>query len=99
MDNNIGKIINDLGPNYMGDDNVLEEIFEEVSSIASDISNRPEDDVKLFPHIKKAVKAIYLSRGSEGLTNRSEGSISSSFEDVIDKLRNNIIKTGLRRLP
>ena len=99
MDNNIGKIINDLGPNYMGDDNVLEEIFEEVSSIASDISNRPEDDVKLFPHIKKAVKAIYLSRGSEGLTNRSEGCISSSFEDVIDKLRNNIIKTGLRRLP
>ena len=99
MDNNLGKIINDLGPNYMGDDNVLEEIFEEVSSIASDISNRPEDDVKLFPHIKKAVKAIYLSRGSEGLTNRSEGSISSSFEDVIDKLRNNIIKTGLRRLP
>ena len=99
MDNNIGKIINDLGPNYMGDDNVLEEIFEEVSSIASDISNRPEDDVKLFPHIKKAVKAKYLSRGSEGLTNRSEGSISSSFEDVIDKLRNNIIKTGLRRLP
>ena len=83
----------------MGDDNVLEEIFEEVSSIASDISNRPEDDVKLFPHIKKAVKAIYLSRGSEGLTNRSEGSISSSFEDVIDKLRNNIIKTGLRWLP
>lgn len=99
MDNNIGKIINDLGPNYMGDDNVLEEIFEEVSSIAADISKRPEDDVKLFPHIKKAVKAIYLSRGSEGLTNRSEGSISSSFEDVIDKLRNNIIKTGLRRLP
>ncbi len=96
---NINKIIADLGANYKDDEEVLIEIFEEVSSIASDISNRPEDDIKLFPHIKKAVKAIYLSRGSEGLTNRSEGSISSSFEDVIDKLRNNIIKTGLRRLP
>lgn len=99
MDDNIDKIIADLGANYKDDKKVLNEIFEEVRSIASDISNRPEDDVKLFPHIKKAVKAIYLSRGSEGLTNRSEGSISSSFEDVIDKLRNNIIKTGLRRLP
>ena len=97
MDNNIGKIINDLGPNYMGDDNVLEEIFEEVISIASDISNRPEDDVKLFPHIKRATKAIYLSRGAEGLA-RNEGSISTSYEDIIDKLRNDIIKSGLRRI-
>ena len=96
---NIDKIIADLGANYKDDKEVLEEILEEVSSIASDISNRQKDDTKLFPYIKKAVKAIYLSRGSEGLTNRSEGSISSSFEDVIDKLRNNIIKTGLRRLP
>lgn len=95
----INKIIADLGANYKDDKEVLAEILEEVSFIASDISNRPEDDVKLFPHIKKAVKAIYLLRGSEGLINRNEGSISSSFEDVIDNLRNNIIKTGLRRLP
>lgn len=98
MDDNIGKIINDLGPNYMGDDNVLEEIFEEVSSIASDISNRKKDDEKLFPHIKRATKAIYLSRGAEGLVSRNEGSISTSYEDIIDKLRNNIIKSRLRRL-
>lgn len=98
MDNNIGKIINDLGPNYMGDDNVLEEIFEEVSSIAADISNRKKDDEKLFPHIKRATKAIYLSRGAEGLTSRNEGSISTSYEDIIDKLRNNIIKSRLRRI-
>ena len=82
----------------MGDDNVLEEIFEEVSSIASDISNRKKDDEKLFPHIKRATKAIYLSRGAEGLVSRNEGSISTSYEDIIDKLRNNIIKSRLRRL-
>lgn len=98
MDDNIEKIINDLGPNYREDDDVLKEILEEVSSIASDISNRQKNDIKLFPYVKKATKAIYLSRGAEGLISRNEGSISTSFEDIIDKLRNDIIKSGLRRL-
>lgn len=98
MDDNIEKIINDLGPNDKGDNEVLEEILEEVSSIASDISNRQKDDTKLFPYIKKATKAIYLCRGAEGLTSRNEGSISTSFEDIMDKLRNDIIKSGLRRI-
>lgn len=96
---NIGKIIVDLGANYREEDKeVLEEILVEVTSIASDISNRAKDDEKLFPYIKKAVKAEYLARGTEGLTSRSEGSMSSLFEDIIDKLRNNIIKSGLRRI-
>ena len=98
MDDNIDKIIADLGANYKDDKNVLKEILEEVNSIASDISNRQKDDTKLFPYIKKATKAIYLSRGAEGLTGRNEGSISTSFEDIIDKLRNDIIKSGLRRI-
>ena len=95
---NIDKIIADLGANYKDDKEVLSEILEEVSSIASDISNRQKEDIKLFPYIKKATKAIYLSRGAEGLTNRNEGSISTSFEDIIEKLRNDIIKSGLRRI-
>lgn len=96
---NKDKIIADLGANYRNEDEkVLVEILEEVSSIASDISNRPKDDEKLFPYIKRAVKAEYLARGAEGLTSRSEGSMSSSFEDIVDKLRNNIIKSGLRRI-
>lgn len=98
MDDNIDKIINDLGPNYRGDTNVLKQILEEISSIASDISNRQKNDTKLFPYIKKATKAIYLTRGAEGLTSRNEGSISTSFEDIIEKLRNDIIKSGLRRI-
>lgn len=95
---NMDKIIADLGANYKDDKKVLEEILEEVSSIASDISNRQKNDEKLFPYVKKATKAIYLSRGAEGLTSRNEGSISASFEDIIDKLRNDIIKSGLRRI-
>ena len=95
---NIDKIIADLGANYKDDKNVLKEILEEVNSIASDISNRQKDDEKLFPYIKRAVKALYLSRGAEGLTSRNEGSISTSFENITDKLRNDIIKSGLRRI-
>jgi len=98
MDNSIDKIVADLGANYKEDEEVLMDILEEVSSIASDISNRQKNDEKLFPYIKKATKAIYLSRGAEGLTSRNEGSISASFEDIIDKLRNDIIKSGLRRI-
>lgn len=97
MEKQLQKIINDLGANYANDTKVLQDILEEVSSIASDISNREITDIKLFPYIKKATKAIYLSRGAEGLASRNEGSISSSFEDIIDKLRNDIIKSGLRR--
>lgn len=43
---NIEKIIADLGANYRNDKEVLSEILEEVSSIASDISNRQKDDKK-----------------------------------------------------
>ena len=98
MTENIDKIIADLGANYKNDKDVLEDILEQVTSIASDISNRQKDDEKLFPYIKKAVKAEYLAWGAEGLTSRNEGSMSSSFEDIVDKLRNNIIKSGLRRI-
>ena len=93
------KIIEDLGANYKDDDRkVLENILEEVSSIASNISNRKKDDEKLFPYIKKAVKSMYLARGAEGLVSQSESGVSSSFEDIVDKLRNDIVKNGLRRL-
>ena len=95
---NIEKIIQDLSANYREDKEVLEDILENMTSIACDISNRKADDEKLFPYIKKAVKAEYLARGNEGLTSRTEGSISSSYEDIVQTMRNNIIKNGVRRL-
>lgn len=95
----IDKIIADLGANYREEDEeVLYEILEDISSIASNISNRKKDDDELFPYIKKAVKAEYNTRGAEGLLSRSEGSISSQYEDIVEKMRNNIIKNGLRRI-
>ena len=95
----LDKIINDLGANYNSkDEEVLEDMLNEVSSIASNISNRKVEDEKLYPYIKKAVKAIYLCRGAEGMQSTSESGVSSSFEDIIDKMRNDIVKNGLRRL-
>lgn len=95
----LDKIINDLGANYNNkDEEVLEDILNEVSSIASNISNRKVEDEKLYPYIKKAIKAIYLCRGAEGMQSTSESGVSSSFEDIIDKMRNDIVKNGLRRL-
>lgn len=96
---NIEKIIEDLGANYKDSDRkVLNNILEEVSSVASDISNRSSDDKKLIPYIKKAVKAIYLCRGAEGLQSTSESGTSSTFEDIIEKMRNDIVKNGVRRM-
>lgn len=95
----IDKIIKDLGANYNNKDKeVLEDILKEVSSIASNISNRSADDEKLYPYIKKSVKAIYLCRGAEGLTSSSEAGETNSYDNIIEELRNNIIKNGLRRL-
>ena len=95
----LGRIKPILGANYVKDtDEVLKKIIEEITSIACDISKRESNDEKLFPYISRAVRAEYLTRGAEGLLSNSEGSISNSFEDIIDKMRSNIIKNGVRRL-
>lgn len=94
---NIDQIIADLGANYREDEEVLKEILEEVNSIAFNISNNSDKD-KLFPYVKKATKAMYLNRGSEGLKSQNVGSMSYSYEDIIENLRNDIIKNRLRRV-
>jgi len=95
----VERIIRDLGENYHDNDiEILMEIFEEISSIASNVSNRDETDIKLFPHIKRAVKSVYLIRGAEGLASKSESGVSDTFENIIDKLASDIIKGGLRRV-
>lgn len=94
----IDKIIDDLGANYREEDKqVLEEILEEVNSIAFDISNNKNKE-QLFPYIKRAVKAEYIARGAEGLTSKNEGSVSSQFVNIIENLEKNIIKARLRRI-
>ena len=90
------EIINDLGDNYNEDDyEVLQEIIDRVTAVAQNISNNHGDI--LNPYIKECVKAEYLSRGGEGLNSLSESGVSSNFNDGIEKMRNDIIKAGLRR--
>ncbi len=82
-----------LGANYYDDtDNVLQDIIDDMTSIAVDASNRKKDDEKLFPYIKKAVISEYLERGAEGLLSRNEGSVSSSFNDIEKKLRTDLVQ-------
>lgn len=89
----LNKIKKRLGANYIdGTDDVLEDIIEDFTSIAVDASNRKETDNKIFPYIKKAVISEYLQRGAEGLLSRSEGSVSSSFNDIEKKLRTDLVQ-------
>nr|DAL53641.1 MAG TPA_asm: tail connector protein [Bacteriophage sp.] len=93
------QIKKNLGANYKENtDGILQDIIDDITSIACDNSNRKKGDTKLFPYIKKAVRSEYLARGAEGLLSRNEGSISSSYKDIVEELRNNIIKSGLRRI-
>ncbi len=63
------KIKANLGANYIENtDEVLKDIIEDMTSIACDISNRNQDDKKLFPYIKKAVKSEYMTRRSRRIT-------------------------------
>lgn len=94
----LDKIKKRLGANYVEDtDDIIEDIIEDFTSIASDASNRKKNDEKLFPYIKKAVLSEYNQRGAEGLLSRNEGSVSSSFSDIEKKLRTDLIQ--IRLLP
>ena len=90
------EIIEDLGDNYNdADDDILQSIINRVTTVAQTLSNNTDEE--LNPYIIECVKAIYLSRGGEGLESLNESGKSSNFKDNIEKMRNDIIKAGLRR--
>lgn len=94
----LNQIIKRLGANYIeGTESVLQDIIDDMTSIACHASNRSENDKKLIPYIRKAVISEYLQLGAEGLLSRNEGSISSSFNDIEKKLRIDV--SAVRRLP
>jgi len=85
-----------LGANYIDDtEDVLQDIIDDITSIACDASNRKSTDEKLIPYIKKTVIAEYLARGAEGILSRGEGSISTSFQDIENKLRTDLVQIRL----
>jgi len=93
----LNEIKSDLGANFKtGDDTILQKYIDDLTVVALQVSNRILGDDNLDYYIKEAVKSAYLRRGDEGKTGSSEGSLSSSYKDVEDKLRTDIIKNGLR---
>lgn len=96
------KLKKALGANYRDNtEDILYDLFLEMYSIALNTSHFNSKNSKnlLYPYVKEAVISKYLRLGAEGLSSKSEGSQSSSFIDIEDKLRNDIIKSDLRRLP
>ncbi len=91
-----------LGSNFLiGTEDVLFSIYKEMYSIALNTSHLKSNNKEeiLYPYVKEATVSKYLRMGAEGISAKSEGSQSNSFIDIEDKLRNDIIKSGLRRLP
>lgn len=93
------KVITDLGANFKdGDDSIIEEYINLYSSIASANSNRDKDDEILYPFIYEAVKEAYLRRGDEGSSSSTEGSLSASYIDIVEKLKNDVRAVRLFKL-
>lgn len=91
------EIKNNLAENYRNDDDVLQQIIDDVTADALSISNRATSEINLLKYeIKKCVISIYLQRGSEDSSSKSESGVSSTYIDAIEKLRNDIIKNGKR---
>ncbi|MDO4282351.1 MAG: hypothetical protein Q4D02_01830 [Clostridia bacterium] len=98
----IEKIKNVLGANYRENtEELIEDTYNEMYSIALNTSHLKSSNKEelLYPYIKEAVVSKYIRMGAEGMSNRNEGSESSSFIDIEEKMRNDIIRAGLRRLP
>lgn len=91
----LDNVTRNLANNYRDDVDTLREIIDNVSCMALSISNR-KSLFTLEPEISQCVIAEYLRRGAEGSSSISEGGHSISFEDNIEKMRNNIIKNGKR---
>lgn len=91
------EIITQLGYNYKQEDaSILIDLIKSYTDIALNISNNKKEI--LMPYIKEAVISHYLRLGNEGMSGSNEGSISSSYIDIQQKLRNDIVSNNLRRI-
>lgn len=105
------SIIIDLGANFQTEDQtLLGALLDETINDALIVSNRYtkahlNDDENMGTHldvlssdIRKCVKSVYLRRGSEEtLSTTVNGiSLSSTFENAIDVMTHDIIRSGKR---
>ena len=93
------QIIRQLADNYDRQDNqVLLDLIEEVTYSALSFTNRTKTDYEIDNCIKRCVIAKYLQRGGEGTNSTNELGKSASFYDPIERMQQELLKGGKRRI-
>lgn len=93
------QIIRQLGDNYDRNDNqVLIDLIDEVTYSALSFTNRKSIDAGIENIIKRTVIAKYLQRGGEGSTSLNELGASSGFYDPIERMQQELLKEGKRKI-
>ena len=105
--NLLSSIITDLGANYQeSDSNLLGALLDEVVNDALIASNRwqfkdtaleAQLDI-LGSNIRKCVKSMYLLRGAEDVKSQSVSGLSSTYENAIETMTHDIIRSNKRIL-
>lgn len=92
----------ELGENFNPEEyDILNNLIQQITRDALSIANREDTEVNrglLSSEIKQCVKALYLQRGSEGSSSFSDSGKSTSFTNPLEELRNNIVKSGKRKI-
>lgn len=98
----LNEIKEDLSDNYRNDDNVLSAILDDVITDALMISNRGHKlDVDnqlsiLKSNIKKAVKTIYLQRGTEDVKSNGQNGLSNAYVSAVEEMGKDILRQNKR---
>ena len=105
--NLLSSIITDLGANYQeSDSNLLGALLDEAVNDALIASNRwqfkdraleAQLDI-LGSNIRKCVKSMYLLRGAEDVKSQSVSGLSSTYENAIETMTHDIIRSNKRIL-
>lgn len=103
INNILEQIKTDLGDNYYeNNDDLLRSLLEDVVEDALFLSNRKFKSDKvdqidiLSSNIKKAVKTIYLQRGTEDVKSSGEAGESKTYADAIEMMEKDILRQNKR---
>lgn len=95
----LDQIIRQLGDNYDRNDNqVLLDLIDEATYSALSYTNKTKTDKEIDNAIKRCVVAKYLQRGGEGTNSTNELGQSASFYDPIERMQQELLKGGKRRI-
>lgn len=108
-ENLLSSIITDLGANYHTEDSqLIGALLDEVISDALLVSNRTqlassaegmEEQLDILgSNVRKAVKSMYLIRGAEDVKSQSVSGLSSTYENAIETMNYDIIRSNKRIL-